>query len=407
MLPETAGQESWRLRGVAVTALAPAAGTTRAHIIPADLAAARSAGPAHAAMNSWSGILAVARVAVTALVLAAGTTRAQVIPADPAASRAALARRPGPALGLSCPVLARRAVLQPPWPLRLSEPARREGRRDSLIIRCTGCRPGGMAASGPPRPGPAALRPARSPGAAACSGLAALGGASGLAALGNPRHGGSRAGRKRPGIGARLLDDRALLHLDLEIEQAADRFFLDARHHLAEHVEALALVFHQRVALRPRPQADAVTQVVHLVQVLTPLAVQHRQDHAALKLPHHLRRQFRFAAVVRGLRVLEHLPPLVIDVVALAVHHVVVLEQVLADLEVLLLDLGLRGPDRAADRLRLDRHFRRRLQPFHEVRDLVRVEHPHQVVFERQVEPRLARVTLPPGPAAELIVDPA
>src|SRR6266498_609565 len=134
MLPETAGQESWRLRGVAVTALAPAAGTTRAHIIPADLAAARSAGPAHAA----------------------------------------LARRPGPALGLSCPVLARRAVLQPPWPLRLSEPARREGRRDSLIIRCTGCRPGGMAASGPPRPGPAALRPARSPGAAACSGLAAL-----------------------------------------------------------------------------------------------------------------------------------------------------------------------------------------------------------------------------------------
>jgi hypothetical protein len=38
----------------------------------------------------------------------------------------------------------------------------------------------------------------------------------------------------------------------------------------ANSVVALALVLHQRVALRDRPQADAVAQVVHLVQVLAP-----------------------------------------------------------------------------------------------------------------------------------------
>ena len=53
---------------------------------------------------------------------------------------------------------------------------------------------------------------------------------------------------------------------------------------------------------------------------------------------------------------LEHLAALAVDDLALAVHHVVVLEDVLAGLEVLRLDLALRGGDRAGDPLVLDRH---------------------------------------------------
>ncbi len=49
-------------------------------------------------------------------------------------------------------------------------------------------------------------------------------------------------------------------------------------------------------------------------------------------------------------------PALVVDDGALTVHHLVVLEDVLADLEVLLLDLGLCAPDRAGHHLRLDGH---------------------------------------------------
>ena len=71
----------------------------------------------------------------------------------------------------------------------------------------------------------------------------------------------------------------ASLDLDLEVEQEADGLLLDAVEHLAEHVEALALVLHQRVALGVRAQADALLQVVHLVQVLAPLAVDHLEQH--------------------------------------------------------------------------------------------------------------------------------
>ena len=39
--------------------------------------------------------------------------------------------------------------------------------------------------------------------------------------------------------------------------------------------------------------------------------------------------------------------------------------------------------------------------------DRAAADPPHQVVAERQVEPRLARVALPAGPAAQLVVDAA
>ena len=59
----------------------------------------------------------------------------------------------------------------------------------------------------------------------------------------------------------------------------------------------------------------------------------------------------------------------------------------------------------AGDHRVLDRDVGRDVQPVHDRPDPVGVEHPHQVVLERQVEPGLARVALAAGPAAELVVD--
>ena len=75
-----------------------------------------------------------------------------------------------------------------------------------------------------------------------------------------------------------------------------------------------------------------------------------------------------------------------VDVLPLLVHHVVVLEQVLADGEVLRLHLLLRALDRARDHPVLDRHAFFHAQPLHQAGDAVRPEDAHQVVFERQVE---------------------
>ena len=53
----------------------------------------------------------------------------------------------------------------------------------------------------------------------------------------------------------------------------------------------------------------------------------------------------------------------------------------------------------------LDRHALFHPQPLHQARDAIRPEDAHQVVFERQVEARRARVALAAGAAAQLVVD--
>ena len=102
---------------------------------------------------------------------------------------------------------------------------------------------------------------------------------------------------------------------------------------------------------------------------------------------------------------LEHPAALVVDDLALAVEHLVVLQDVLADLEVLRLDLRLRRADGVGDHLRLDRHVVGDVEAGEEALDHRGVEQPHQVVAEREVEPRLARVALAAGAAAQLVVD--
>jgi hypothetical protein len=99
--------------------------------------------------------------------------------------------------------------------------------------------------------------------------------------------------------------------------------------------------------------------------------------------------------------------PLAVDDLALLVEDVVVLQDVLAAVEVDALDLTLRVRDRLGDHPRLDRDVVRDLQAAHDPLDRGRVEQPHQVVLERQVEAAAAGVALTAGTSAQLVVDAA
>src|SRR5690606_10555068 len=98
-----------------------------------------------------------------------------------------------------------------------------------------------------------------------------------------------------------------LVDLDLQVEEEADRFLLDLAHHGLVHRVSLALVLDQRVALRHGTQADAVLEVVHLVEVVSPAAVDDLQHNAALELAHRLGSEGLLALAVGDLRVAEDL----------------------------------------------------------------------------------------------------
>ncbi|MPM11241.1 hypothetical protein SDC9_57580 [bioreactor metagenome] len=137
---------------------------------------------------------------------------------------------------------------------------------------------------------------------------------------GRGRAGGNRRARHGPPGGgadddriAPVIADDAHLglvgHLHLQVEQVADHLLHEGVHHRGEHLGALPLVLDQRIALRHRAQADALAQVVHLVEVLAPLAVQHGQQHPTLELTHGLGAELGLPGVVRlagvGLEVLH------------------------------------------------------------------------------------------------------
>ncbi len=109
----------------------------------------------------------------------------------------------------------------------------------------------------------------------------------------------------------------------------------------------------------------------------------------------------------RDIARLEHLVPQGIDGPALVVADVVVLEQLLADVEVPRFDFSLRALDRARHHGMLDRLAFGHLQHHHDAVDALAGEDAQQRVLERHVEARAARVALPPGAAAQLVVDAA
>ena len=104
---------------------------------------------------------------------------------------------------------------------------------------------------------------------------------------------------------------------------------------------------------------------------------------------------------------LEHRAALLVDHLPLDVHHVVVLEDVLARDEVLLLDLLLRALDLVREDLALHRLVVGEVEAIDDLVDPVAGEQAHEVVLGGEVEARLARVALAAGAAAKLVVDPA
>ncbi len=95
-----------------------------------------------------------------------------------------------------------------------------------------------------------------------------------------------------------------------------------------------------------------------------------------------------------------------VDDLALLVHHLVVLEDVLADLEVAVLDGPLGPLDGLRDHAGLERHVVGK-GAVHDPAHRAGREEPHEVVLEGEVEAALAGVALPAGAAPQLVVDPA
>ena len=99
------------------------------------------------------------------------------------------------------------------------------------------------------------------------------------------------------------------------------------------------------------------------------------------------------------------LAALLVDDLALVVHHVVVFEQLLADVEVARLDLLLRLVERLVDPGVDDRlAFLEAEALQHRIHPLG-AEDPHQIVFERDKEFGGAGVALAARAAAQLVVD--
>ena len=94
-----------------------------------------------------------------------------------------------------------------------------------------------------------------------------------------------------------------------------------------------------------------------------------------------------------------------IDLLALVVGDVVVLQKLLADVEVVRLHLALGVLDRLRHPAVLDGLAVFHAELLHDAADAVRREPPHEIVLQGQVEAARSRIALPPGTAAELVVD--
>src|SRR3979490_465785 len=108
--------------------------------------------------------------------------------------------------------------------------------------------------------------------------------------------------------------------------------------------------------------------------------------------------------VVASVSALEHFAALLVNDLPLLVHHVVVLDHVLASVEVHAFDFLLSACDRARHPWVLDGLD---LEAVHQPPDAIgrRAENLHEVVFQRDEEAARPRVALPPSTAAQLVVD--
>ena len=76
-------------------------------------------------------------------------------------------------------------------------------------------------------------------------------------------------------------------------EQDTHSLFTEALNHVHEHVKALPLILLQRVLLAVSPEADSVSQMIHVQEVVLPQAVKHLEHEETLG-PCHLFRTEEF-----------------------------------------------------------------------------------------------------------------
>src|SRR5205085_11246652 len=60
---------------------------------------------------------------------------------------------------------------------------------------------------------------------------------------------------------------------NLHVKEIAHSIFLEALHHLFEHVERFSLVLHQGITLGISAQSDTFLQVVHAEEMVFPLSI--------------------------------------------------------------------------------------------------------------------------------------
>ena len=111
--------------------------------------------------------------------------------------------------------------------------------------------------------------------------------------------------------------------------------------------------------------------------------------------------------VLALVRLFHQLAAQTINRLTLLVHHVVVLEQVLARFEVAAFHRFLRRFNALRNHPRFDRHAVLHAEALHQRFDLVAGKDAHQIVFERKEEARRSWIALPARATAKLIVDAA
>src|SRR6266481_4718526 len=103
----------------------------------------------------------------------------------------------------------------------------------------------------------------------------------------------------------------------------------------------------------------------------------------------------------------EHGPPIGENNLALLGDHIVVLDNVFADIKVVALYPGLCILDEARDKLALQRHILLHPDPLHNTRHTVGSETTHQFIIKGQIEARRTRISLASCTTTQLVIDTA
>src|SRR5580658_7802194 len=82
--------------------------------------------------------------------------------------------------------------------------------------------------------------------------------------------------------------------LDLNVEEIADGFVVDARHHVFEHDEGFFFELDERILLTVAAEADAFFQVVEREEVVFPLGIDDIENDAALEPADEVRAKLLF-----------------------------------------------------------------------------------------------------------------